>query len=186
MCSPVTCQWLFNNLRGLSLHPPAHRELIATCITRNEAINFELNSAYKNNGSAIYYPTVALQLRYFEMSRLHAHCTAMYNPTLYQVRNIDQRALMYTHRKSFALSANSFCEFNRRLVKGLPLLTQRMHLMRLYPEHLTAANEESMQKRARARARAQKRPAAAPLLELKQPALKRVKRNAFTLKRRSV
>ena len=186
LASPSQTQWLMNNLRGLSLHPKEHRDILSLGVTANEALNFQLNSTYRNTAKMLYYATVMIRLRFFEMTRLHAHCTSFYSPTTQQRRSVEVRNIVSSATDIVPISPTCFADYKRMVSLGLPALTRMLEQKKSYTLHKKARAAELKQKRDRVNARAMKKPAAIEMFELKKPTAKRFKRTAFTLKRCSI
>jgi len=90
--------WLFNNLRILHRIPVKRRPLAGSGTTANEAFHSELNRWFRHS-SEVYGQTVDLQLRLGVLGKLLTHSSALWSPTLRQMRHqsvLAQRAAALT------------------------------------------------------------------------------------------
>ena len=190
--APARMQWFFNNIRFRHSLPPARLALLGSGTSVNEAFNRDINAWFSNQGD-IYASTAELQLRVGFLGKLQAHNCALYSPTLRQLRqaNVLSRSIMaWTFPQEHW---NCYCGLQAQrgtLVLAparLPLREARQRVARQIAESAARSQRAPSARDAAParRRRAQKKPAARVLLDnLRDRKVPRIKRTAFTLKRR--
>ena len=183
LCQPSKTEWLFNNIRGMALHPYSHRCIIPHGVTSNESMNRQLNCVYRNNGYGVYYTTVEQRLEYFGLNRLNAHEQATANATIQQLRQVDVRALGETSNPILTFTQRDLPQMRQSILNGLPRCTRRAELEQMI-EEFENTKSGIVKKTSKGGFGSSKRPAAkSPTLNLRMPASIRVKRTAFTMRR---
>ena len=190
--APARMQWFFNNQRIRHSLPAARLALLGSGTSVNESFHHEINTWFRNQGD-IYASTAELQLRIGFLGKLQAHSCALYSPTLRQLRhaNVLSRSIM-----AWAFPGdvwNSYCALQAQCGTDvlaparLPLREARQRVARLIAERAASVRGKPAARDAAPSGRrgAQKKPAAWALLEsLRDRRVPRIKRTAFTLKRK--
>ena len=83
--SPVNLEWLWNGVRLRHSMPPEMRSLLGSGTSPNEALHAEINRWFRNQPE-VFPSTLALQLSVARLGKLLSHNSAMYTPTLRQMR----------------------------------------------------------------------------------------------------
>ncbi|CAK0831613.1 unnamed protein product [Prorocentrum cordatum] len=190
--APARMQWFFNNQRFRHSLPAARLPLLGSGTSVNESFNHEINTWFRNQGD-IYASTAELQLRIGFLGKLQAHSCALYSPTLRQLRqaNVLSRSIMAwafprDDWKSYcALQAQ--CGTDVLAPARLPLREARQRVARLIAERAARVRGKPAAREAAPAGQrgAQKKPAARALLDsLRDRREPRIKRTAFTLKRK--
>lgn len=78
-------EWYFNNPRLLHRLAPSSRALVAMGTTSNEAFHSEINRWCRSQGD-VYSTTVELQLAFGDLAKMSSHTSALYRPSLRQIR----------------------------------------------------------------------------------------------------
>jgi len=180
---PGRTQWYFNNLRLLhSL--PAHRSgLVGSGTCANEAFHSEMNRWFRYSSEA-YSSTLQLQLWMSVLAKLLAHTSALYRPTLRQLRHQDVLARVCASLRcpenSWAAHCGQGCDGARPLAKAaLPLRLARQALRVEIRLHKLAQSVRPSRRRALKRTKFTLR----RLGHLAPPALRRpVKRRRLSCK----
>ena len=84
-CDPETIEWHLNNERIRKEIDPSIREYMAVGTTGSEALNAELKHWFSGINQ-LRAPTMRLKLRVFQLSKLIAFSSAMYERTSVQIR----------------------------------------------------------------------------------------------------
>ena len=190
--APARMQWFFNNQRFRHSLPAARLALLGSGTSVNESFHHEINTWFRNQGD-IYASTAELQLRIGFLGKLQAHSCALYSPTLRQLRhaNVLSRSIMAwafpgdVWKSYCALQAQ--CGTDVLAPARLPLREARQRVARLIAERAASVRGKPAARDAAPSGRrgAQKKPAAWALLEsLRDRRVPRIKRTAFTLKRK--
>lgn len=78
-------EWLFNGLRSRHSMPTRYLSLLPTGTASNESLHAEINGWFRQTHN-LHQLTLKLKLRILQLSKLMSHNSAMYRPTLRQVR----------------------------------------------------------------------------------------------------
>ncbi|CAK0818359.1 unnamed protein product [Prorocentrum cordatum] len=190
--APARMQWFFNNQRFRHSLPAARLALLGSGTSVNESFNHEINTWFRNQGD-IYASTAELQLRFGFLGKLQAHNCALHSPTLRQLRqaNVLSRSIM-----AWAFPRDDWKSYCALQAQGgtdvlaparLPLHEARQKVARKIAEHAARVRGKPAARDAAPAGRrgAQKKPAAKALLDsLRDRKEPRIKRTAFTLKRK--
>ena len=174
--APSRMQWYLNSQRLHHSMAPAKIALLGSGTSPNETLQAEMNRWCRNQ-SEWYASTAEMQLQVYMFAKLVAHSSALYYPTLRQLRHSE---VLSRACASLDIPSEQWQEYCFELKRDgvnllspalLPCFRKRQETKKLLRDH-------SLLKRPAAG----KRPATAtPLVALKRPA--RIKRTAFTLKR---
>jgi hypothetical protein len=89
--APDRIQYYFNNIRFRHSVPKSMLALLSSGTSSNESLHAELNTAMRNQPSALYSTTLILCLRIFSFLKMLAHNLLLYSP---QLRKHSQQTIL--------------------------------------------------------------------------------------------
>lgn len=179
--APHRMQWYFNNLRYRHSISSDHLALLGGGTAVNETIHRDLNFYFRNQGEW-FWTTAELQLFANVLSKLLAHNTALYSPTLKQICSANILSMRAMTLECTDDEWTEFCSLLHRPgcdfmdKAALPLFSRRQHIAQIIKKHASDIKKRPSQ----GKSSVLRRPACHIL---KRPASKSRKRTVFTLKR---
>ena len=108
--APGRFEYYMNNQRFRHSFAAAKLRLLGSGTSPNEAFHSCINRWFRNQ-PAVFVQTIRLQLQVNFLACLLTHNTALYSPTLRQMRQVD---LLFHKVATMAISDEEWAEFTRR------------------------------------------------------------------------
>ena len=124
-------QWYFNGIRLRHSLNPSFLPLLGSGASPNESLHAEINLRFRNQAE-LYTTTLALQLQIISLGKLLAHNSALYRPTLVQIR---QSVVTAAVACTLCIDASDWLHFCKKS-PNLELAKRRSELSKLVRQHI--------------------------------------------------